>query len=101
MGIGLKILSIRARSKSSSLDLICQTCLIVKLERGITPMSIQAHINSLAEKRAHIKMKIAQESARPSPDFVLITDLKKQNLTLKEEMQRYLIVLHEESSSAG
>jgi hypothetical protein len=56
-------------------------------------MSIQAHIDSLAEKRAQIKESIAVESARPMPDFALITSLKKQNLALKEEMQRYLIML--------
>ena len=56
-------------------------------------MSIQTHIDSLAEKRAHLKQQIAEESAHPMPDFVLITNLKKQNLVLKEEMQRYLIML--------
>jgi hypothetical protein len=61
-------------------------------------MSIQAHIDSLAEKRAHLKQRIAEESVRPMPDFVVITNLKKQNLALKEEMQRYLIVLGSEDS---
>lgn len=56
-------------------------------------MSIQAHIDTLAEKRDHIKSQIAAESAHPMPNLVLITNLKKQNLALKEEMQRYLIVL--------
>lgn len=56
-------------------------------------MSIQAHIDSLAEKRIQLKEKIAEESVRPMPDFVLITNLKKQNLTLKEEMHRYLAML--------
>jgi hypothetical protein len=56
-------------------------------------MSIQAHIDSLSEKRNHLKERIAEESARPMPDFVLITNLKKQNLTMKEEMQRYLAML--------
>jgi hypothetical protein len=59
-------------------------------------MSIQAHVDSLSEKRLHLKHKIAAESARPLPDFVLITELKKQNLLLKEEMQRYLIILHQD-----
>lgn len=63
-------------------------------------MSIQAHIDSLAEKRTFLKEQIAIESARPSPDFVLITNLKKQNLTLKEEMQRYLIALGQKSYHA-
>jgi hypothetical protein len=60
-------------------------------------MSIQAHIDSLAEKRAFIKQRIAEESARPMPNFKVITDLKKQNLMFKEEMQRYLIMLETKS----
>jgi hypothetical protein len=56
-------------------------------------MSIQTHIDSLSVKRAQIKELIATESARPMPDFVLITNLKKQNLALKEEMQHCLIML--------
>jgi len=58
-------------------------------------MSIQAHIDSLAEKREILKARIAAESARPMPDFKVITDLKKQNLMLKEETQRYLILMGE------
>lgn len=64
-------------------------------------MSIHAHIDSLAEKRAHLKQRIAEESAHPSPDLVLITNLKKQNLALKEEMQRYLILLGKEAAGAS
>ena len=56
-------------------------------------MSIQAHIDSLAEKRDHLKEQIAAEIAHPMPDLALITTLKKQNLALKEEMQRYFIML--------
>jgi len=56
-------------------------------------MSIEAHIESLSAKRAQLKQKIAQESAHPLPDFMAITEMKKQNLALKEEMQRYLVML--------
>jgi len=63
-------------------------------------MSLQAHIDSLAEKRALLKHAIAQESAHPMPNFVLITTLKKQNLALKEEMQRYFIMLGKEEYAA-
>jgi len=63
-------------------------------------MSIQTHIDSLAEKRSHLKDRIAEESTRPFPDFVLITNLKKQNLALKEEMQRYLILLGHSAAGA-
>lgn len=64
-------------------------------------MSIHAHIDSLAEKRAYLKQQIAAESAHPSPNLALITDLKKQNLALKEEMQRYLILLGKDAASTG
>ena len=63
-------------------------------------MSIQAHLDSLAEKRSILKQQIAEESQRPSPDFVFITNLKKMNLALKEEMQRYLMALGEKASTA-
>ena len=61
-------------------------------------MSIQTHVNSLSEKRLQIKDQITAEIQRPSPDFETITKLKKQNLALKEEMQRYLIMLNKKTS---
>ncbi len=64
-------------------------------------MSIQAHIDSLAEKRSLLKEQIAHESARPSPDFAVITLLKKQNLVLKEEMRRLLASLSKSQSEAS
>jgi hypothetical protein len=63
-------------------------------------MSIETHIDSLANKREELKTQIAEESARPSPDFVLITNWKKENLALKEEMQRYYAMLEDEYASA-
>lgn len=61
-------------------------------------MSLDAHIQAMAEKRQQIKQQIALESGRPMPDFQLITSLKKKNLMLKEEMQRYLKL---KNTSAG
>lgn len=63
-------------------------------------MSVHAHLNSLAEKRNHLKQRIAEEINHPSPDFALITNLKKQNLALKEETQRYLRMLEVEANTA-
>lgn len=63
-------------------------------------MSIEAHIESLAHKREDLKRHIAAESARPSPDFVLVTNWKKENLILKEEMQRYFAMLSEEAAAS-
>ncbi len=55
-------------------------------------MSLDSHIEATSQKRQQIKLRIAEESARPFPDFTLITNLKKQNLTLKEEMQRCFLL---------
>ncbi len=52
-------------------------------------MSIEAHMSTIANKREQLKARIAEEMAHAHPDFMLITTLKKQNLILKEEMQRY------------
>ncbi len=64
-------------------------------------MSIEAHIQSIAQKRAHIKQRIAEESSRPLPDFTLITNLKKQNLALKQEMQTAFLALKATSTQAS
>lgn len=64
-------------------------------------MTMQAHLDSLAQKRAWIKTQIATESAHPSADFARIKELKKQNLALKEEMQHCLIELRQGKKSAG
>lgn len=64
-------------------------------------MSLQAHIDSLSEKRAALKQRITEESNHPSPDFALITQLKKQNLLLKEEVRQCLVKLTESSAQTG
>lgn len=62
-------------------------------------MSIQSHIDAISAKRELLKARIAAEVAHANPDFALITQLKKQNLVLKEEMQLCLRSL--ESSAAA
>lgn len=64
-------------------------------------MSIQAHIDSLAKKRIQLKQQIAEESAHPAPNFSLITDLKKQKLQLKQEMQGYFSALKQDSAATS
>jgi hypothetical protein len=67
--------------------------------KGVAIMSIETHIDSLAKKREELKTQIAEEAARPSPDFVLITNWKKENLALKEEMQHYFSMIEETVAS--
>ncbi|MFL0414325.1 DUF465 domain-containing protein [uncultured Sphingomonas sp.] len=43
-----------------------------------------AHLSALEAKHAVLDQRIAQETLRPMPDAILIADLKKQKLRLKE-----------------
>jgi hypothetical protein len=45
-----------------------------------------AHISALSAKHAVLDQRIAAESQRPLPDQILLHDLKKQKLRVKEEM---------------
>ena len=44
------------------------------------------HQTALESKHATLDRRIADETGRPQPDTVLIADLKKQKLRLKEEI---------------
>ena len=61
-------------------------------------MSIESHIEAITEKRNRIKSQIAEEMCHPMPNFTRITDLKKLNMRLKEEMMRYIMELKQASS---
>ncbi len=45
-----------------------------------------AHLSALEAKHATLESRIAGEQARPLPDPVVIADLKRRKLRLKEEM---------------
>ncbi|MCW3849240.1 YdcH family protein [Sphingomonas sp. LB-2] len=45
-----------------------------------------AHFSALTAKHAVLDQRIASESQRPNPDSMLIAQLKKQKLRVKEEM---------------
>lgn len=47
-----------------------------------------AHLAALSAKHAQLESQIMQEVQRPAPDSVLLAQLKKQKLRLKEEMVR-------------
>ena len=52
-------------------------------------MSIHAHLENLERKHAVLENLIDLESGRPLPDFVKITQMKKQKLRLKEQLGQY------------
>ncbi|GHF20254.1 hypothetical protein GCM10017044_13830 [Kordiimonas sediminis] len=49
-------------------------------------MSIETHVESLANKHAEIEETISREEHRPVPDTMKLSQLKKKKLRIKEEM---------------
>ena len=47
-----------------------------------------AHFSALTAKHAVLDQRIERESQRPRPDDMLLADLKRQKLRVKEEMGR-------------
>ena len=47
-----------------------------------------AHFSALTAKHSTLDQRIAAESQRPLPDQILLAQLKKQKLRVKEEMTR-------------
>ncbi|GAA0729115.1 YdcH family protein [Sphingomonas japonica] len=47
-----------------------------------------AHLTALEAKHAGLDRKIADESRRPLPDEVVLHDLKRQKLRVKEELEQ-------------
>ena len=51
-------------------------------------MSVVSHIVHLQAKHSELENTLAQEMARPMPNFYIIRDMKKQKLLIKEEIAR-------------
>lgn len=45
-----------------------------------------AHFSALEAKHSKLEQRIASESQRPHPDQLLLADLKKRKLRVKEEL---------------
>ncbi|MCH7628919.1 MULTISPECIES: YdcH family protein [Novosphingobium] len=45
-----------------------------------------SHVSALQTKHAGLERRIAEEMARPVPDDVLVMELKKRKLRIKEEL---------------
>lgn len=47
-----------------------------------------AHLSALSAKHSNLDRRIAAESQRPLPDQMILAELKKQKLRVKEELSR-------------
>jgi len=62
-------------------------------------MALAQRIESLKKRHTEIDLRLLAETARPAPDDILLHDLKRQKLSLKDEMLR-LMSGHQEERAA-
>ena len=51
-------------------------------------MGLDSHIQELADKHHKLDSQIQDEQHRPLPDDLMLAELKKRKLRLKEEIER-------------
>lgn len=51
-------------------------------------MTIESHLEQLVKKHGALEHEIAEAMAHPSTDDIVLTDLKRKKLHLKEEIER-------------
>lgn len=51
-------------------------------------MSQEARIEALKAKHADLELKLEEESNRPMPDDVIVHNIKREKLSVKDELQR-------------
>jgi hypothetical protein len=56
--------------------------------KGELLMSVETHVSSLARKHADLDRLVEQETARPIPNTLRLTELKREKLKIKEEIER-------------
>lgn len=57
-------------------------------------MGLESHLIELADKHHRLDEQIQEELLRPYPDDLMISELKKRKLRLKEELERLRSGLH-------
>ncbi len=53
-------------------------------------MTLETYVSGLRKKHAKLSLLVDREQKRPAPNFVTLTDLKKQKLHLKQEISKAL-----------
>lgn len=57
-------------------------------------MGLASHIQELSDKHHKLDEQIHEELHRPLPDDLIISELKKRKLRLKEEIERLRMDVH-------
>jgi hypothetical protein len=57
-------------------------------------MGLDSHIQELSDKHHKLDEQIQEELHRPHPDDIILSDLKKRKLRLKEQIERLRHEIH-------
>ncbi len=57
-------------------------------------MGLDSHIQELSDKHHKLDEQIQDELHRPHPDDIILSDLKKRKLRLKEQIERLRHDIH-------
>ena len=57
-------------------------------------MGLESHIQELSDKHHKLDEQIHEELLRPAPDDIMISELKKRKLRLKEQIERLKSEIH-------
>lgn len=52
-------------------------------------MTLDTHLNALSEKHHKLEEAILSEEQRPYPDQIKITELKREKLRIKDQLERF------------
>ena len=55
-------------------------------------MNYDARIESLRSKKAGLEKALDTETKRPYPDPITVTEIKRQKLRIKDEIQHYSVL---------
>ena len=59
---------------------------MIATKRGIEAMALDDRVRSLQDKHADLEKMLDEETGRPMPDTVVVHDLKRQKLAIKDEI---------------
>jgi len=68
---------------------LCSNLPSKSYQTGEPHMHLEAHLTALSEKHQKLDEIILKEEHRPSPDSVILHELKKEKLKLKDEIEKF------------
>lgn len=57
-------------------------------------MGLESHIQELTDKHHKLDLQIRDEQHRPHPNDIVLAELKKRKLRLKEEIERFRLEIN-------